>query len=312
MSINIRGLLAILIVGISLGPTCVNASTIEKTITGLLDEDDLIDTLRYRYDVPDAGLEEQLGSASIEITLKREAGPDVTLKKTYEMSESHMLVYAPAKGTIAIFESGVLSGAVKQTSYYRYNDLIGDWFLEKVAVENPDPTHASATYEFRYLKGTIGIEGQSISEDKARVESAEKRKTRLQAKLIKLHESMLALYKRKQLGQINVKDICKQPELAELTYNVPVTKETVEFYNNIGFFLEDMQGGDRCAIYILRHVLQAIPGRTPAYLNIADAYYDLDFTEQARQAYSDYVERMNAQGKRDRIPSRVWDRLKLQ
>lgn len=100
--------------------------------------------------------------------------------------------------------------------------------------------------------------------------------------------------------------------LAELIHNVPVSGETVELYNNIGFFLGHKEQSQWGALYVLDEVIKGVPERTPAYLNIADVLYDegdpLGMI-RARGVWS--VSRADEpcrQGSAN--PRRVWDRLR--
>jgi phenolic acid decarboxylase len=119
----------------------------------------------------------------------------------------------------------------------------------------------------------------------------------------------MGLYKAHKLATMpeSAHDVLR---LAEMIYNVPVTEETVEKYNNIGFFLGENDDAVFSGIYVLEKVIKAFPERTVAYLNLGDAYFKFEKLAKARAAYAQYIERMKRQGKEKKIPQRVLDRAK--
>ncbi len=91
----------------------------------------------------------------------------------------------------------------------------------------------------------------------------------------------------------------------------PIQKENVAGYNDLGFFLE--QGGEnQKAIRILKKVIRAFPNRIVAYINLGDAYYNLDKKNEAKKAYLTYIKLMKQKGNSKRIPRRVFSRARDQ
>jgi tetratricopeptide (TPR) repeat protein len=80
-------------------------------------------------------------------------------------------------------------------------------------------------------------------------------------------------------------------------------------YNDLGFFLEQANRPAE-AIPVLEKVIAFDPSRTPAYLNLADAYAKAGDKEKAKADYSKYVEQMEAAKKGSKVPSRVREFLK--
>jgi tetratricopeptide (TPR) repeat protein len=79
-------------------------------------------------------------------------------------------------------------------------------------------------------------------------------------------------------------------------------------WSNDMAFLFAEAGRLRQALILLQWVVRADPQRTVAHLNLADTYWGLGDTEQARQYYLRYRELMVADGKATRIPPRVAER----
>jgi len=88
-----------------------------------------------------------------------------------------------------------------------------------------------------------------------------------------------------------------------------ITKDNVTIFNDLGYFLEQT-GYFTNAVDILTAVIKYNPERTVAYLNIADAYYDLNDTVNGKTAYQKYIDLMKKEGKEKKIPQRVFDRVK--
>jgi tetratricopeptide (TPR) repeat protein len=76
----------------------------------------------------------------------------------------------------------------------------------------------------------------------------------------------------------------------------PITDSNAIQYNDIGYYLEQAECYKE-AIYVLSKVLEKYPDRVVAYLNIADAYWGINDTEEAGKSYRKYLELMKSQGK---------------
>jgi hypothetical protein len=89
----------------------------------------------------------------------------------------------------------------------------------------------------------------------------------------------------------------------------PPDKELAGDLNDYGFFLEEA-GHPYEAIDPLQDTLTLDPGRTAAYLNLADAFFAIGNKDGAQANYAEYRKRMAAAGKADKIPPRVSQRLR--
>ncbi|HEX2955709.1 MAG TPA: tetratricopeptide repeat protein [Chitinispirillaceae bacterium] len=81
------------------------------------------------------------------------------------------------------------------------------------------------------------------------------------------------------------------------------------FFNDIGYFLEQ-SNKYQAAIDVLSEVIEKFPMRTPAYLNLGDAYTGLKNSDKASENYKKYIELMKKEGKEKKIPQRVMERVK--
>lgn len=81
----------------------------------------------------------------------------------------------------------------------------------------------------------------------------------------------------------------------------------VESINDYGFFLLESGDPGRAA-EILEGVIDVAPERAVAYLNLADALWALGRTDEARPMYAEYMQLLDADGLRDRAPSRALER----
>lgn len=83
-----------------------------------------------------------------------------------------------------------------------------------------------------------------------------------------------------------------------------LTKENMESYNNIAYYLQKA-GHNKEAILLLKSILHEFPNRTVAYLNIGDAYLEMSNSFKASQSYAQYIKLMQNEGKDSRIPERI-------
>ncbi|WGE42564.1 tetratricopeptide repeat protein [Actinobacillus equuli] len=84
----------------------------------------------------------------------------------------------------------------------------------------------------------------------------------------------------------------------------PLENDTVNYYNNIAFYL--IEGGfPKSAIYLLENIVNKFKDREVAYINLGDAYLEVNERDKALQMYSIYVSKMKKKGKEKEIPSRV-------
>jgi len=91
--------------------------------------------------------------------------------------------------------------------------------------------------------------------------------------------------------------------------NSDLATENLSAYNDAGFFLEQANRPTE-AIPILEKVIAFDPSRTPAYLNLADAYAKAGDKAKAKEKYQKYMELMEQTGKGSKVPARVHEFLK--
>lgn len=87
-----------------------------------------------------------------------------------------------------------------------------------------------------------------------------------------------------------------------------IDNNNVGIFNDLGFFLEET-GQFRDAVDVLADVIVKFPDRTPAYLNIADAYAGLKNNDKAKENYKKYMDLMTKAGKQGKVPKRVIDAI---
>lgn len=117
--------------------------------------------------------------------------------------------------------------------------------------------------------------------------------------LMKAHDAALKEFKaRKAVSTMDsfLQSASKQPALYG-SFNVAA-------YNDLGFLLEQANRATE-AIPVLEKVVAFDPTRTPAYLNLADAYQKAGDKVKAKANYQKYVELMEKVGKGAKVPARV-------
>jgi tetratricopeptide (TPR) repeat protein len=88
-----------------------------------------------------------------------------------------------------------------------------------------------------------------------------------------------------------------------------LTSENITAYNDAGFFLEQANRASE-AIPVLEKVVAFDANRTPAYLNLADAYQKSGDAAKAKANDQKYVELMEKNGKGTKVPTRIRAYLK--
>jgi hypothetical protein len=87
-----------------------------------------------------------------------------------------------------------------------------------------------------------------------------------------------------------------------------VNSENVRDINNLAYFLVK-NGRSYDAIPVLKAIVAKFPKRIVAKLNLADAYWENDFKEQAAVLYRGYHDGMTARGLKSQIPAIVNERI---
>jgi len=94
-----------------------------------------------------------------------------------------------------------------------------------------------------------------------------------------------------------------------LLKEVKINSKSVTTYNNIAYYLQK-NGYHKEAILILQNVLERYSNRTVAYLNMADSLYELNKKDLAKSYYVNYTRWMKLNHKENKIPKRVFKRIK--
>jgi len=90
----------------------------------------------------------------------------------------------------------------------------------------------------------------------------------------------------------------------------PLSKNTLECYNNIAFSLEE-KSQYKEAIFILAEIINQYPNRVATYLDIANVYWMNNEQTNAKQNYQKYIDLLKSQNKNTtKIPQQIYDRLK--
>ncbi len=127
--------------------------------------------------------------------------------------------------------------------------------------------------------------------------------------LLQTHTSVISLAKQKEIKSL----ACFAKQAVDYPYwkYLPIDSTNVTQYNDLGFYLE--QGGRyKEAVVLLTEVIKAIPTRTVAYLNLADAYWGLSDTTNASINYCKYIELMKRRNLEKKIPERALERCVIE
>lgn len=286
---------------------------VEHAISGYFDTDDCVDELTYSYE---SGVIDEMEARTVKININLHCanGNSRRITRLYNMSSSHLSVLTGKRGEIIIFEAEDIATQDKSYCHYQYNESTKDWYLTKLVVLTTvtmdDPPLRYPEYAFSYYPGITSIAGETIDNAISLVESEDKRIKRMNNVLVSWYEDLMNIYKNNKMEAF-AEYAKKHEEVAELMLNVPVSEKNVEMYNNIGFILShaDEETDLLIARSILEQVVANVPGRTPAYLNLADVYDALGLPKSAIPLYRKYIVLMVKEGKKKKIPIRVVNKL---
>ncbi|SIO95010.1 tetratricopeptide repeat protein [Vibrio spartinae] len=93
----------------------------------------------------------------------------------------------------------------------------------------------------------------------------------------------------------------------DLLIKFPLNNDSAAQYSSIASMLVRNKAYKE-AIYLLNHIIDVYPSRTVAYINVGDAYWALEETNKAKNAYRTYIELMKKNGKESKIPKQVLER----
>ena len=94
-----------------------------------------------------------------------------------------------------------------------------------------------------------------------------------------------------------------------LVKDLKIDIKNLVFYNDKAYYLEQSKLYNE-SIYILEKIIEKFPDRTVAYINLGDSYWNSDKKERAKSTYKIYIEQMKEKEKEQKIPKRIFERVK--
>lgn len=220
-------------------------------------------------------------------------------------------VYSNKSNEILIHGSCCGRDKSTQKDYYRFIAEINEWVLFKsIAYDSIGPfldfesnaiSFDDTVIQYDLMKGNKTLKNNTLPKNHIVIQDE---KNNIIRNFNSLYQASLNHYKNKETISLDLGII----DIYEFTLINPINKNNVSQYNDLGFFLQ-FEGRDFTAIYTFQKVLQNFPNRAVTYLNIADSYWTLQHTEQAKEAYQHYIDLMKAAKKEAKIPKRVFDRV---
>lgn len=98
--------------------------------------------------------------------------------------------------------------------------------------------------------------------------------------------------------------------IQDMVETYPISKSNQVTYNNIAFYLYEL-GEYHHAISILESIIDKVPNRIVAYINLADSYKSIGEYEKAKENYRTYMKLMINSDKKNKIPDRVYKEIKI-
>ncbi|MEM8940244.1 MAG: hypothetical protein AAGC64_12965 [Bacteroidota bacterium] len=95
--------------------------------------------------------------------------------------------------------------------------------------------------------------------------------------------------------------------IAEMLELLGITKDNVTKFNDLGYYIQ-LCGDSYTACYLFNEILKKYPSRIVTYLNLADAYWQLENEKASKLLYKKYINKMTEKGLEMKIPSHVYER----
>jgi hypothetical protein len=179
--------------------------------------------------------------------------------------------------------------------YYYYDKKRKSWFLKKEVLEAPHfdeplspPALNKRDTEITYYDSSKRIDGKIMP-------------------ILTKNILKKLLYKVKKRDKTTINSI-EEGYFSYFLRHIPITKKNIWIYNNIAYYLqkEKIDYYKKLeSIYLLKEVIKFDPNRTVTYLNLADAYKEIEEENLSKQMYQRYIRLMKQQKRENKIPKRV-------
>lgn len=195
-----------------------------------------------------------------------------------------------------------------ESNYYKFYKEIDNWILYKTTSATVDSDFLPVI-DVTYQDFSYSIDGKNKKNDDLKARQLklfkEQNKEEFNALFSKYKKAAATKTITQESGNLNF------DKLAEIVLNIPVNKVNIDQYNDLAYYLGLTKDGTAASVFLLKIILKKEPSRVVAYLNLADARWDMEQFESARESYKKYESLMRESGKDiNRIPSRVKERIK--
>jgi hypothetical protein len=210
-------------------------------------------------------------------------------------------LFNDANGGIAVVGFCCGSWKTVESHYYKFNDEVKNWILNKKYTYSYNQDY-SINYEVEYPTKSVSI--NAITYQKINVPTQEERNVYYKDILADLFTNLKSAYTNKT-KTLNL-SIYPKFILFDILTAIPITKENVNKYNDLAYYLQQTSNEELFAQYLLVQITEIFPNRTVAYINLGDAYWDLENFEKAKHAYLKYISLMKSTGNEKEVPINVW------
>ncbi|HKX86915.1 MAG TPA: hypothetical protein VJL37_09590 [Flavobacterium sp.] len=220
----------------------------------------------------------------------------------------NLFISNPKKGEILVGASCCGSLKTTESNYYKYYKEVDTWILYKVATATVDSDFIPLI-DISYQDFAYSIDGKRRDNKLIREKELKELKEKNDSQLNKLLEKFKVANDSKSIDKMSGKQ--NFDDLAEMIKNIPLSKENISKYNDFAYYLGLCKDGETASVFLLKEIIKKEPSRIVAYLNLADAQWDMEQYENAKDSYRKYDSLMRKNEKNiSKIPSRVKERIK--
>ena len=254
----------------------------------------------------------------VTLTIFINNGKSYSKKATFDITDDdfesvenplqNLFISNPKKGEILVGASCCASFKTTESCYYKFFETIDSWILYKISTATVDSDFIP-TIDITYQDFSYSTDGKTRNNKSLRDKELRSLKEKNLSQLNILYKKYKDAFDNKSIsktsGNLNFDDS------AEMLTNVPLNKENINKYNDLAYYLGLSKGGERASIFLLKKIIDKEPSRIVAFLNLADAQWNIEQFDYAKKSYIKYNSLMKSNSKDlKKIPERVRERIK--
>ncbi|WP_395076123.1 hypothetical protein [Flavobacterium sp.] len=288
--------------------TSLEIINFDNKIKGYFNDDNLEDYL----------IKDEKKGDKVTLSIFINNGKGYTKKATFDITNDdfesvenplqNLFISNPKRGEILVGASCCASFKTTESCYYKFFETIDSWILYKISTATVDSDFIP-TIDITYQDFSYSTDGKTRNNKSLRDKELRSLKEKNLSQLNILYKKYKDAFDNKSIGKTSGN--LNFDDLAEMLTNVPLNKDNINKYNDLAYYLGLSKGGERPSIFLLKKIIDKEPSRIVAFLNLADAQWNIEQFDYAKKSYIKYNSLMKSNSKDlKKIPERVRERIK--